>query len=174
MSLKTSVLSAFMAIILGVLSLSSQAGAISTRIGNVVECRKENNNGNGLYIKREYCYRYPRGTYGDSYEDGCNFKAYFTAEGGKESASVISSLRDLAALAPYVEKYTNIKLRDQGNVRFEGTSFVTSDKIPKTYSRFYFRPLDNSGHYEMGVEAAHDPEFKVSNFSYTYNCTYIP
>ena len=30
--------------------LGGQASAMSTRVGNVVECRHEDNNGNGLYI----------------------------------------------------------------------------------------------------------------------------
>mgnify|MGYP000967577897 FL=1 len=72
--------------------LGSQGEARSTRIGNVVECRQENNNGNGLYIKRESCNTY-YGCSGQQYTE-CRFTAYFTAEGDKGNKSVIQSLRE--------------------------------------------------------------------------------
>ena len=162
-------------ILLCVFALSSQVEAISTRIGNVVECRQENNNGNGLYIKREYCYRYATGTYGDSYSEDCYFRAYFTAEADKGNSSVIASLRERSAFAPNAERYTDIRLWDNGNVKFDGTTSGRSDKYTSTYSHFYFRPVDDNGHFEMKVETSdYGTPYKTRNFSYTYNCSYIP
>ena len=158
---------AFSLALLGIVFISSEGGAISSRIGNVVECRHENNNGNGLYIKREYCYE-AYSTYGTRTE--CRFRAYFTAEDTKGSQSVIQSLRENSAFPPNAEKFTDVGVVDLDGVNFGGPQFIKSN-----YSSFSFRPIDNNGHFELRVTAspANNP-YKELNFNYVYNCSYIP
>ena len=148
--------------------LSAQAGAISTRIGNVVECRQEHNNGNGLYIKREGCFN--DGTYGGATR--CLFKAYFTAEGNKDNKSVIESLRENSAFPSNADKFTNLSVDDMQDVKFQGYSYNND-----IYSHFRFYPVDNNGHFGLQVRSSTGEShnvYKQVYFNYTYNCGYVP
>ena len=152
----------------------------STRIGNVVECHQENNNGNGLYVKRESCYRWSD-TYGHPRSE-CNFRAFFTAEGGKDSKSVIQGLRELSVFPENAEKYTNLYVVDYGNVKFEGIlskgDYSGLPEASNTTSYFRFLPVDNNGRFSLDVRIVHQPknygEREIKNFNYIYNCSYIP
>ena len=149
--------------------LGGQASAMSTRVGNVVECRQEDNNGNGLYIKREGCYQ----AYTSGYEHTmCLFKAYFTAEGGKGNKSVIQSLRENSAFVSNADKFTNINVDDYTQVRFRGFTYIS-----RTSSEFDLHPVDNNGHFSLFVRSntsTSSNDFMRTDFNYTYNCSYVP